>query len=119
MTEQFTTRMTKRFARQIAVLRAGIEAMEDVNERAAILDRFETLASDLAMGFPVLEQVPRDVATAELEAARAREGLPLGDFVSLELPSDTDVSGLLADDEPQHSGFRDQRNHELEPAHAG
>ncbi len=38
---------------------------------------------------------------------------------ALDLPSDTDVSGLIADDEPHLSGFRDQRNHELELAHAG
>jgi hypothetical protein len=114
MTEQFTTRMTKRFSRQIAVLRAGIEAMDDANERSAILDRFEKLASDLAMGFPVLEQVPRDVAAAELAAERAREG----DLVRLELPSDADITGLLNDTERLTSSFRDNRNHEPETAHA-
>lgn len=119
MTDQFTTRMSKRFARQIAVLRAGIESMSDASERDAILSRFETLANDLAQGFPVLERVSLQQAQAELELERAREGRPLGDFVSLELPSDTDVAGLIEGSEPLTSGLRDTRQHEPELAHAG
>lgn len=82
MVEQFTTRLSPRF--------------ED--ERHAILSRFDRLASDLAQGFPVLEQVSLAVAQAELEAERSRE-----------LPSDGDVGGLLDDTESGFSADRDNR----------
>lgn len=94
--EQFTTRLSPRFARQLAVLRAGIEALANADERHAILSRFERLAGDLAMGFEVLEQVPLE--QADLEAERSRE-----------LPSDGDVEGLLTDAESVFSGARDNR----------
>lgn len=96
MSDAVTTRMTARFARQLAILRAGIEALANEDERAAIRSRFERLASDLAMGFPVTEQVPLSVA--EFEAERARE-----------LPSDGDVEWLLTDAESIFSAERDVR----------
>lgn len=98
MSEQLTTRMAPRFASQLSTLRAGLSALSNEDERRALLERFERLAYDLSNGYPVLEQVPLSVAQAELEAERA-----------LELPSDTDVSGLLDDSESTFSGLRDNR----------
>jgi hypothetical protein len=115
MSEPTTTRLAGEYRFALFQLRRAITNGESPE---AVLDRVQDLADELMRGTAPLVQVPLSVAHAELEAERAREGAPLGDFVRLELPSDTDVSGLLTDDEPQLSGLRDNRQN-LELAQAG
>lgn len=108
MSEPTTTRLAGEYRLALFKLRQAITNGESAE---ALLDHVQDLADELMRGTGPLVEVPLSVAQAELEAERARENAPLGDFVRLDLPSDTDVSGLIKDNEPHLSGLRDNRQH--------
>lgn len=113
MSAEVTTRLAEPFRATLAALRRDISTMTDAPTATVLLDRVQDLADELIRGTAPLVQVP--LSAAELEATRAREGMPLGDFVRLpdtdtDLPSDTDVSGLVEDTEPVFSAARDNRS---------
>jgi hypothetical protein len=114
MKELMTSRLAERYRAALFALRRDIVRHSSHDTAELLLGRVQDLADELMRNTQPLVQVPLSVAQRELEDERAREGAPLGDFVSLELPSDTDVSGLLSDSEPIHSGLRDMRH----PEHA-
>ncbi len=89
-----TTRMTARFREHLLGLRRIIDKLPESPLRESLDVRVDLLASDMAMGFPVTEEV-------ELEPSSP------GDLVVL------DVEGLLADTEPHLSAARDNRVSEV------
>lgn len=52
-----TTRMTRRFAEHLAELRRYVSRLPESPLRESLEARLDFLGGDLAMGFPVLEQV--------------------------------------------------------------
>jgi hypothetical protein len=89
-----TTRVTTRFRDHLLGLRRIIDKLPESPLRESLDVRLDLLSGDLAMGFPVTEEV-------ELEPASP------GDLVVL------DVEGLLADTEPHLSAARDNRISEV------
>lgn len=101
-----TTRLAERYRAALYALRRDIVRHSSTETAELLLDRVQDLANELMRNTAPLVQVPLSVAQAELEAERAREGEPLGDFVQ--------ISGLLDDTEPMTSALRDNR----QPEHA-
>lgn len=122
-TEQYSTRLAEPFRATLAALRRDISTMTDAPTAAVLLDRVQDLADELIRGTAPLVQVP--LSAAELEAARAREGMPLGDFVrttdsDLEAKrNDAGITALLDDTCGAGNSDRDHRPLELVRRRAG
>ena len=83
---RYTTRLATRYRAHLLKLRTCAYQIDYVDERAALLDAIQALATDLAMGFPTNERLT-------LEEARQLDG----------------VTALLDDTAPAHSSDRDLR----------
>lgn len=74
-----TSRLTERFRVHLDALRTEAAKVADPIARFALVDKIDWLASSLAMGFPVLEQVeidvlsPGDLVSLELDEERAKD----------------------------------------------